>query len=111
MKVKELRGSSKSEVSHRQCLSICLFCSCSSIYKDVVVQENVLLHLYDMILAKNRNSLQQHIRFSQKLTLSKYYHKIEVSYQQNGHEEIFSEVPKKEILLLMLKRNKIFIKE
>lgn len=64
-----------------------------------------------MILAKNRNSLQQHIRFSQKLTLSKYYHKIEVSYQQNGHEEIFSEVPKKEILLLMLKRNKIFIKE
>lgn len=80
MKVKELRESSKSQVSHRQCLSICLFCSCSSILKDVVVQENVLIHLYDMILAKDKNNLQQHIRFSQKLTLSKYYHKIEVSY-------------------------------
>lgn len=86
MKVKELRESSKSQVSHRQCLSICLFCSCSSIYKDVVVQENVLIHLYDMILAKDRNNVQQHIRFSQKLTLSKYYHRIEVSYQRSGYE-------------------------
>lgn len=86
MKVKELRESSKSQVSHRQCLSICLFCSCSSIYKDAVVQENVLLHLYDMILAKDRNNVQQHIRFSQKLTLSKYYHRIEVSYQRSGYE-------------------------
>lgn len=86
MKVKELRESSKLQVSHRQCLSICLFCSCSSIYKDVVVQENVLIHLYDMILAKDRNNVQQHIRFSQKLTLSKYYHRIEVSYQRSGYE-------------------------
>lgn len=86
MKVKELRESSKSQVSHRQCLSVCLFCSCSSIYKDVVVQENVLIHLYDMILAKDRNNVQQHIRFSQKLTLSKYYHRIEVSYQRSGYE-------------------------
>lgn len=86
MKVKELRECSKSQVSHRQCLSICLFCSCSSIYKDVVVQENVLIHLYDMILAKDRNNLQQHIKFSQKLTLSKYYYKMEVSYQKSGYE-------------------------
>lgn len=86
MKVKELSESSKSQVSHRQCLSICLFCSCSSIYKDVVIQENVLVHLYDMILAKDRNNLQQHIRFRQKLTFSKYYHKIEVSYQKSGYE-------------------------
>lgn len=72
MKLKELRKNSKLQVSHRECLSICLFCSCSSTYKDIVVQESVLMHLCDMILAKDRNNLQQHICFSQKLTSSKY---------------------------------------
>jgi len=53
-------------------------------YKDIVVQENVLMHLCAMILAKDRNNLQQHVIFSQKLT--KYYHKIQVSYQKSGYE-------------------------
>lgn len=86
MKLKELRKNSKSQVSHRECLSICLFCSCSSMYKDIVVQENVLMHLYDMIPAKDKNNLQQHIGFSQKLTSSIYYHEIQVSYQKSGYE-------------------------
>lgn len=55
-------------------------------YKDIILQENVLIHLCDMILAKDRNNLQQHISFSQKLTLSTHYHKIQISYKKSGYE-------------------------
>lgn len=55
-------------------------------YKVIVVQENVLMHLHDMILAKGRNNLQQHSSFSQKLTSFKYCHEIQVSYQKSGYE-------------------------
>lgn len=65
--------------------SICLFCSCSSQYEDIIVQENVLMHLCDTILAKDGSNLQQHVSFSQKPTLSKYYHVIQVSYQKSGY--------------------------
>lgn len=55
-------------------------------YNDIVVQKNVLMYLCDIILATDRNNLQQHISFSQKLTSSKYYHEIQVSYQKSGYE-------------------------
>lgn len=44
------------------------------------------MHLYDMILAKDRDNVQQQISFSQKLTLSTHYHEIQVSYQKSGYE-------------------------
>lgn len=80
-------------------------------YKDIIVQENVLMHLCDIILAKDRDNLQQHISFSQKLTLSKYYHEIQVPSQKSGYESVSSEVQNREILHLMLQRNKIPIKD
>lgn len=43
------------------------------------------MHLCDMILAKDGSNLQQHVSFSQKPTLSKYYHVIQVSYQKSGY--------------------------
>lgn len=79
------RENSELQVSHEECLSICLFCSCSSQYEDIIVQENVLMHLCDTILAKDGSNLQQHVSFSQKPTLSKYYHVIQVSYQKSGY--------------------------
>lgn len=43
------------------------------------------MHLCDTILAKDGSNLQQHVSFSQKPTLSKYYHVIQVSYQKSGY--------------------------
>lgn len=44
------------------------------------------MHFCDVILAKDRNNLEQHISFSCELTLSEYYHEIQVTYQNSGCE-------------------------
>lgn len=44
------------------------------------------MHLCDMILAKDMSNLQQRVSFSQKLTLAKYYHEIQISRQKSGYK-------------------------